>query len=79
MSVKKFRDLESMRQALWTRSDDPTLPDRIRALWALSAEMAGLDPPRGVQRFRTIEEANAERDERTRKRMRQRAKELGLQ
>jgi hypothetical protein len=70
MSVRRFRDPEEARQALWTRSDDPELPARIRRLWALSRRLAPIEAPRGVRKFRTIEEANRERDERTRRRVR---------
>lgn len=61
MPVWKFRTFEEAERALWTTSDDPALPRRIRALWRRS--LAGpLSGPRGVLKYRTIEEANADRD-----------------
>ena len=61
MPVQKFRTLDEARRALWMRSDDPRLPDRARALMAFSRRLAIVHAPPGVRKFRTIEEANAER------------------
>jgi hypothetical protein len=61
MPVWKFRTFEEAERVLWTTSDDPALPGRIRALWRRS--LAGpLGGPRGVLKYRSIEEANADRD-----------------
>lgn len=64
MSIQRFRDFEEARRALWTAADDPKLADRIRRLWRFSVRLAKPSAPRGVLRFRTIEEANAERERR---------------
>ena len=61
MPVQKFRTLDEARRALWMRSDDPRLPDRARRLMAFSRRLAIVHAPPGVRRFRTMEEANAER------------------
>ena len=61
MPVQKFRTLDEARRALWMRSDDPRLPDRARALMAFSRHLAIVHAPPGVRKFRTIEEANADR------------------
>ena len=61
MPVQKFRSLDDARRALWTRSDDPRLPARARNLMAFSRRLAVVHAPPGVRKFRTIEEANAER------------------
>ena len=61
MPVQKFRTLGEARRALWMRSDDPRLPDRARALLAFSRRLAIVHAPPGVRKFRTMEEANAER------------------
>ena len=62
MGLQKFRDLEEARQALWTDGADPDLPRRIRRLWDLSVRLAPLCIPRGLRKFRSIEEANEERE-----------------
>ena len=61
MPIQKFRSLDEARRALWMRSDDPRLPDRARALMAFSRRLAIVHAPPGVRKFRTMEEANAER------------------
>jgi hypothetical protein len=62
MPVYRFRTLEEARRALWLESGDPKLERVIRWVWGLAAEMAGPSgAPRGVRKFRTIEEANADR------------------
>ena len=64
MPLTKFRDLEDARRALWTDSDDPRLISRIEHLWELSARLYRRRISKGVQRFRSIEEANREREAR---------------
>jgi hypothetical protein len=62
MPVQQFRHLDDARRALWTSATDVRLPERLRQLWRFSARLVGSSPPRGVRRFRTIEEANADRE-----------------
>jgi SH3-like domain-containing protein len=62
MPVERFRDLDEARRALWAARDDPALAARIRRLWNLSARLAPLGIPRGIRKFRRIEDANRERD-----------------
>lgn len=69
MSLSKYRDAVDMPPPPRVQGAD--LADRIRALWARAFAFCPLDPPRGVQRFRSIEEAGAARDRATTLRMRQ--------
>lgn len=69
MPVQRFRDLDEARRALWGGEDDATLWARIRRLWHFTGRLARPTVPRGVRRFRTIEEANEERDERVTRRI----------
>jgi hypothetical protein len=63
MPVKRFRSLDEMRRAQWLAPDDPRLFEVVRFVWELSWEGSGrYVPPRGVFKFRSIEEANAHRD-----------------
>lgn len=42
--------------------NDPQLPAHISALWSFSTQLTGeLPVPRGVHRFRSLEELNAHR------------------
>jgi hypothetical protein len=70
MPVQRFRDLDEARRALWGGEDDAMLSARIRRLWHFTGRLARPTVPRGVRRFRTIEEANEERDERVTRRIR---------
>ena len=63
MPVRRFRNLDEAARDLWHDRDDPRLPSIIRSLWRRSAFFVGypLHMP-GVRRYRTIEDANADRD-----------------
>ena len=78
MPVQRFRDLDTARRALWVSPSDPSLPDQIAALWQASVEMAQYTPVRGVQKFRSTDEAWADRRARTITRMRDIAREYGF-
>lgn len=61
MPVHKFRTFEEARVALWASPDDPRLPNRIRNWWRSCATRMVTHSPRGLRKFRSIEEADAER------------------
>jgi len=62
MPFQRFRDLEEARRSLWIERGDPGLVPRIRSLWAFASRLAPGAAPRGVRKFRTLEEAGLERD-----------------
>lgn len=76
MAVRRFSHPDEAGRALWLDAHDPALPRRIRTLWETATRLATpLRFERGVRRFRTIEEANQDRDRVTAeriKRLRQR-------
>lgn len=63
MGVQRFRSLEEAERALWA---EPGSPQALRAMRAV-AQLARLAPrvpsARGVRKFRSIEEANLDREE----------------
>jgi hypothetical protein len=61
MPVQRFRDFDEARRALWADAGDPELSRRIRRLWAFSARLVSRRAPRGVRRFRTLEDACRDR------------------
>ncbi len=62
MPFYRFRTLEEARRALWLKPGDPRLERTVQWVWALSAELIGPHPqPRGLKKFRTLEEADADR------------------
>lgn len=62
MTLQRFRDFEEARRALWLEPGDPRLAARIRSLWAFASRLTPGAAPRGLRRFRAIEEANLERE-----------------
>ena len=66
MPVRKYRSVEDMPDvALKYDAGDPRIPQSIRHLWRLSDALlgdVGTCIPRGVRKYRSIEEANADRD-----------------
>jgi hypothetical protein len=58
VGVQRFRTFEEARRALWLRPGDPRILERMKRLGEL-ARAPGRPP--GVSRFRTIEEAKADR------------------
>ncbi len=69
MPVQKYRSVEEMPRP--ERVPDDALLARIRAVMARARLFApALAMPRGVAKFRSIEEANAARDQATLERMR---------
>jgi hypothetical protein len=62
MPVRKFRDVSEMEDTLWYERNDPALPRAIASVWDFAARVCPLQFPRGVHKYRSIEEANADRD-----------------
>ncbi|MFN3413048.1 MAG: hypothetical protein ACK42L_03195 [Thermoanaerobaculum sp.] len=62
MPIEKFRDWDEARRALWLAVGDPAIARRCRALWQGWALIVPPVIPRGVQKFRSLAEANAERE-----------------
>lgn len=63
MPVRKFRDVSEMEGNTWLEPGDPRLFEAIRATWKLAAEMTRPRFPPGVYKHRSIEEAEALRQE----------------
>jgi len=66
MPIRKYQTLEEMnRDERWLPTGDPAIPRKIRGLWVMAERMVepvGLCIPRGVRKYRSIEEANADRE-----------------
>ena len=62
MPVQRFRSYDDARRALWCDRNDPRLHVRIATLWAASRRLVARQIPRGVRKFRSIDEANRERE-----------------
>lgn len=66
MPVRKYRSVQDMPNvALEDDAGDPAIPRKIRYLWQVSEALlapVGTCIPRGVRKYRSIEEAQADRD-----------------
>jgi len=66
MPIWKYRTIEEMnRQERWLPSGDSSIAQKIRYLWGLAEillQPVGTCIPRGIRKYRSIEEANADRD-----------------
>ncbi len=65
MPIKKFRSIEEMdeaRRELWCDKPDAAYFERVGKLWEASSRLNPRKFPRGVFKFRTIEEAQAHRE-----------------
>jgi hypothetical protein len=62
MPVRKFRDVSEMEDTLWYERTDPALPRAIASVWDFAARMCPLQFPRGVHKYRSIDEADADRE-----------------
>lgn len=60
MPVEKYRDVSDMPAP--PRADEEELVRRIREVWERAVALAGPPRWRGVQRFRSLEEAQAARE-----------------
>ncbi len=64
MPVYKFRTLDAARKALWMKPNDPRLPELVRRIWTMADEWTLRYPrPAGVKKFRSLEAAQAAREE----------------
>ncbi len=66
MPIRKYRSIEEMnREPRWLPTGDPSIVQKIRYLWRFSERLlhpVGTCLPRGVRKYRSIEEANADRE-----------------
>lgn len=61
MPVRKFRDVSEMED-IWYKPGSPELYSATARVWALAEQICPLQFPRGVHKYRSIEDANADRD-----------------
>lgn len=65
MPIRKYRTIEEMNaERRWLATGDPAIPRKIRFLWELSERLVapvGLCIPRGVRKYHSVEEAEADR------------------
>jgi hypothetical protein len=65
MAIKKFRSIEEMdelRREAWCDKPDAAYFERVGRLWELGSRISPRTFPKGVFKFRSLEEAQAQRD-----------------
>ena len=61
MPVERFRTFEEAKEALWMLQPDDTYFRQLSVLWRFANRLSPVKFPRGVFKFKTIEEANEHR------------------
>ena len=69
MGIQRFRDISEVPEPQRVMDIDERAR-RLEAVWQQAHLRGPIDIPRGVQRFRTIKEANSARQAHTERRMR---------
>jgi hypothetical protein len=59
MPVRKFRSVEEMNVPVWREAGDPALVRAIASVWAFGRRTRPRLGPRGVRKFRSVEEMKA--------------------
>jgi hypothetical protein len=63
MPVQKFKTFEEAEKALWNFHPDEAYYARVAELWDFANKLNPISYPKGIFKFRTIEEANKHREE----------------
>ena len=64
MALRKFRTFEEAERALFLEPGTPELARKVAWVWAFSWALAGRPvQPRGLKKFHSIEDANADREQ----------------
>jgi hypothetical protein len=63
MPVYKYKSFDGADRALWNFHPDETYFKQVAELWRFANKLSPITYPRGIFKFRAIEEANRHRDE----------------
>jgi hypothetical protein len=76
MPIRKFRTLEEAEKALWREPFDPENLRVSASVTNLAMGLARITLPKGVFKYRSLEEADQERDRQIAEMIRERRKEI---
>ncbi|NIU02164.1 MAG: hypothetical protein GWN01_15050 [Nitrosopumilaceae archaeon] len=62
MSIYKFRTFEDAEKALWNFHPDEGYYERLRDLWDFADRLNPIEYPKGIFKFKTLQEANEHRE-----------------
>ena len=63
MPVYKYKTLEDAEKALWNFEPDESYYERVAKLFEFSQKLNPIRFPKGVFKYKTLEEANRQRDQ----------------
>jgi hypothetical protein len=63
MPIYKYKTFEEADKALWNFNPDEAYFEQVAALWRFANKLSPITYPRGIFKFRTLEEANRHRGE----------------
>ncbi len=63
MPVYKYKSFKEAEKALWNFNPDEAYYKRVADLWEFADKLNPIKYPRGVFKFRNIQEANKHREE----------------
>jgi hypothetical protein len=63
MPIQKFKTFEEAEKALWNFQPNDAYYARVAELWDFANKLNPISYPKGIFKFRTIEEANSHREE----------------
>ena len=63
MPVQKFKTFEEAEEALWNFNPDAQYYKQVAELWEFANKLSPIEYPRGIFKFKTIEEANKHREQ----------------
>jgi hypothetical protein len=63
MGIEKFKTFEEAERALWCFKPDAEYYKRVAELWKAANRLCPPDFPSGIFKYRTIEEANKQKEE----------------
>jgi hypothetical protein len=63
MPIYKYKTFEAAERALWNFHPDEAYFDNVAQLWDFANTLSPIDYPKGIFKYRSIEEANQHREE----------------
>ena len=76
MPIQKFKTFQEAEKALFTFTPDKAYYKRVAALWDFADKLNPISWPKGIFKFKTIEDANKHREEIELAQVRKKQKEL---
>ncbi len=63
MPIYKYKIFEEAEKSLWNFHPDEAYFEKVAKLWEFANKLSPISYPKGIFKFKSIEEANKQRDE----------------